>query len=95
MAQVIFNSFSLLYLSYLMLLFTDFTDYEIQHSAGNQFLYATLTNIGINLVFGLIPPTLLCYKRQKYYRFKFKLLVSKITNKKKREVKETSSVTVV
>jgi hypothetical protein len=75
MAQVIFNSFSMLYLNYLMLLFTDFTEYEIQHSSGNQFLYATLANIGINLFFGLIPPGILFYKRQKYYKYKLKVLV--------------------
>lgn len=75
MAQVLFNSLSLLYLSYLMLLFTDFTVYEVQDSAGNQFLYATLTNISINLLIGFIPPSILLYKRQKYYKYKLKVLV--------------------
>lgn len=34
-AQEIFNLLTQLYLSYLMLLFTDFVEFEIQNSAGN------------------------------------------------------------
>ena len=65
--QECFNLLTQLYLSYLMLLFTDFTPSEIQISAGGQFLYTVLVNIGANLLFGVIPPSLTLYRRWKTY----------------------------
>lgn len=49
------NLVTQLYLMYLMLLFTDFTTYKISEDAGNQFLYAVLVNIGVNLIFSSYP----------------------------------------
>ena len=71
------NLVTQLYLTYLMLLFTDFTTYKIQEDSGNQFLYAVLVNIVVNLSVALIPQIVyayMCYKRWRYFRKVHKII---------------------
>jgi len=51
----VYNLLTLLYLTYLLSLFTDIVDIEITLRAGDQFIYTTLTNIGLNLVVASLP----------------------------------------
>lgn len=51
----LFNLCTQLVLCYLLLLFTDFVDREVQQLAGNWFIYVLLTNIAGNLALYGLP----------------------------------------
>ena len=39
-----------------MIVYTPFVpDHQVRQNAGNQFIYVTLVNIGVNITFGLYP----------------------------------------
>jgi hypothetical protein len=48
---VVINLTTLLYLTYLQLLFTDYVDQSISDSTGNQFLYTTICISAFNLFY--------------------------------------------
>ena len=52
----LFNLLTKLFLTYLLILFTNFVDLSISNSGGNQFLYVVLVNIGVNLIIAMIVP---------------------------------------
>ena len=52
----LFNLSTKLFLTYLLIVFTNFVDLSISNSGGNQFLYIVLVNIGVNLIIALIEP---------------------------------------
>ena len=52
----LFNLLTKLFLTYLLIVFTDFVDPSISDSGGNQFLYVVLANIGVNLLIAIILP---------------------------------------
>jgi hypothetical protein len=65
----VFNLAVMLYLAYLLLLFTDFVDQKISDSIGNQFLYTTLIIIALNVLFWIIFAfQKLCIKIRIWYR---------------------------
>lgn len=52
----LFNLLTILFLAYLLILFTDFVDQKISDSGGNQFLYVVLMNVGVNLIIAMFTP---------------------------------------
>ena len=61
----LFNLLTKLFLTYLLILFTNFVDLSISNSGGNQFLYVVLVNIGVNLVIATIVPLKYILKQMK------------------------------
>ena len=52
----LFNLLTKLFLTYLLIMFTDFVAQKISDSGGNQFLYVVLVNVGVNLIIAMIVP---------------------------------------
>ena len=52
----IFNHSTKLFLTYILITFTDFVDLSVSDSGGNYFLYVLLLNIGVNILIALIFP---------------------------------------
>ena len=70
----------LLYLTYLLLLFTDYVRIEISNQTGTWFQIGTFVSIGVNLMFYIVPGILtlsLHWKRFKLRRnHKFKKAIA-------------------
>jgi hypothetical protein len=93
----LFNLCTQLALCYLLLLFTDYVDTDVQQMAGNWFVYVFLTNIAGNLaIYGLpVRDRAVLKVRRFWYQAKLKSKREKLRQKRKLEMEKQAKLRAI